>query len=170
MAAVAKGLVQMGVGIGILTKTKITNDWYSKSLLVYKVLMSKAASQHHGRIGLIWREDHDGFEVEAIWPLTQNLLSFQLFTGNKRYYVMGIYIPPNCTTGVDNLRVAWEAAPQTAPPSLSGTSTSSLRAPPMTGWMQLLTCWKRSIPPISPTIFSLDDAASSGDGRARPSA
>jgi hypothetical protein len=26
MAAVAKGLAQMGVGIGILTKTKVTND------------------------------------------------------------------------------------------------------------------------------------------------
>jgi hypothetical protein len=30
MAAAAKGLVQMGVGIGILTKTKVANNWYSK--------------------------------------------------------------------------------------------------------------------------------------------
>jgi hypothetical protein len=29
--------------------------------------------------------------------------------GNESFYVMGIYIPPNCTTGVDNLLVAWEA-------------------------------------------------------------
>jgi hypothetical protein len=35
MAAAAKGLVQMGVGIGILTETKVTNDQYLKSLLGY---------------------------------------------------------------------------------------------------------------------------------------
>jgi hypothetical protein len=32
MAAAAKGLAQMGVGIGILTKEKVTDDQYSKSL------------------------------------------------------------------------------------------------------------------------------------------
>ena len=88
---------------------KVTNDWYSKSILGYRVLILKAASPHQGGIGLIWREDHKGFEVKAIWPLTPNLMSFQLVTGNERFYVMGIYIPPNCTLGVDDLRVAWEA-------------------------------------------------------------
>ncbi len=71
--------------------------------------MSKVASLHQGGIGLIWWEDHDGFEVKAVWPLTPNLMTFQLLTGDERYYVMGIYIPPNCMMGVDNLRVAWEA-------------------------------------------------------------
>jgi hypothetical protein len=67
------------------------------------VLVSKAASPHQGGIGCIWRVDHDGFEVKAVRPLTPNLLTFQLVTGNKRYYVMGIYTPPNCTTGMDDL-------------------------------------------------------------------
>jgi hypothetical protein len=53
MAAAAKGLAQMGVGIGILTKTKVTNNWYAKFLLGYRVLVLKAASQHQGGIGLI---------------------------------------------------------------------------------------------------------------------
>jgi hypothetical protein len=99
MAAAAKGLAQMGVGIGILTKTKITNNWYLKSLSGYWVLASKATSPHRGGIGLIWREGHNGFEVEAIRPLTPNLMSFQLVTGNERYYVMGIYIPPTVWRG-----------------------------------------------------------------------
>jgi hypothetical protein len=64
--------------------------------------VSKAASPHQGGIGLIWKEDHDGFEVKAVWPLAPNLMAFQLVTGNERYYVMGIYIPPNCTTGVND--------------------------------------------------------------------
>jgi hypothetical protein len=172
MAAAAKGLVQMGVGIGILTKTKVTNDQYSKSLSGYRVLVSKAASPHQGGIGLIWREDHDGFEVKAVQPLTPNLLSFQLVMGNKRYYVIGIYVPPNCMMGVDDLQVAWEAyhTPHIAPPLSSGISTSGSRTPSMTGRMQLSTFWKRSTPLISPAIFSLDNAVSSGDGCAGPSA
>jgi hypothetical protein len=60
LAAAAKGLAQMGFGIGILTKTKVTNNQYSKSLSGYRVIVSKAASPHQGVIGLIWREDQDG--------------------------------------------------------------------------------------------------------------
>jgi hypothetical protein len=61
-------------------------------------------------------------------------------------------------------------APQTVPPSLSGTSTSSLRTPLTTGQMQSLTCWKRTTPPNSPALFYLDNAASSGNRHAGPSA
>ncbi len=35
MAAAAKGLAQMGARIGILTKMKVTNNQYSKSLSGY---------------------------------------------------------------------------------------------------------------------------------------
>jgi hypothetical protein len=116
MAAAAIGLVHMEVGVAVLTKRKVTYNWYSKSLSGYRVLVLKAASQHQGGIGLIWREDHNGFEVEAVRPLTPNLMSFPLVTGNERFYVMGIYIPPNCTLGVDDLRVAWEACPANCTP------------------------------------------------------
>ncbi len=63
MAAAAKGLVQMGVGIGILTKTEITDNLYSKFPLGYRAILFKAVSSHQGGVGLIWREDHDGFEA-----------------------------------------------------------------------------------------------------------
>jgi hypothetical protein len=84
------------------------------------VLISKVASPHQGGIGLIWREDHNGFEVKAVWPLTPNMMSFQLVTGDERFYVMGIYIPPNCTSGVDDLRVAWEVCPADCTPLVIG--------------------------------------------------
>ncbi len=53
-------------------------------------------------------------------PYGPCLMSFQLLTGNKRYYIMGIYIPPNCTAGVDDLRVAWEAYPTDCTPLVVG--------------------------------------------------
>ncbi len=103
MAAAAKGLVQMGVGIRIQTKTKITDDQYSKSLLGYRVIVSNAVSSHQGGLGLIWSKDHIGFDVKAVQLASPNLLTFQLITGNKWFYIMGIYISPNCTTRVDDL-------------------------------------------------------------------
>ena len=59
----------------------------------------------------MWKESHQFFEVEAATAVTPNLLTFQLVTGYERFYVMGIYIPPNDTTGVDALRTAWAACP-----------------------------------------------------------
>jgi hypothetical protein len=87
----------------ICTTPKITDDQNSKSLLGYRVIVSKAVSPHQGGLGLNWREDQDGFKVKAIQLASPNFLTFQLITGNERFYVMGINIPPNCTMEVDNL-------------------------------------------------------------------
>jgi hypothetical protein len=73
--------------------------------------VSKATSHKQGGIALIWKEGLSSFEVEAACIVTPNLLTFQLVTGYKRFYVMGTYIPPNDTTGVDALWAAWNACP-----------------------------------------------------------
>ena len=79
----------------------------------YKVLLTKATSKHQGGIALFWQPDHEGFEVEATRVVTPNLITFQLVTGDKQYYVMGRYLPPNDTGGGggDDLQAAWEACP-----------------------------------------------------------
>jgi hypothetical protein len=65
----------------------------------YKVLATKAPSKHRGGITLLWKLDHKAFEVEAARILTPNLITFQLVTGDKQYYLIGIYFPPNNTVG-----------------------------------------------------------------------
>jgi hypothetical protein len=54
---------------------------------------------------------------------------FQLVTGEERYFVMGAYIPPPDTTGVDDLRVAWAARPTNCKPLLLGDLNIDFRAP-----------------------------------------
>jgi hypothetical protein len=115
MAAAAKGLAQKGVGIGILTKTKVTNDQYSKSLLAYRVLVLKAASPHQGGIGLIWREDHNGFEVKAV----PNLEPIVLPTHHGRQEVLphgDLHPPPTVQWGWAIFEWHERRALQTAPP------------------------------------------------------
>jgi hypothetical protein len=82
LAAAAKGLRQMGVGCAVLTETKLTDDWYPKFVLGYRVISSKAASPHQGGVALLWRESEDqGFLVEAAHIASPNILTFQLVTG-----------------------------------------------------------------------------------------
>jgi hypothetical protein len=111
LASAAKGLVQMGIGAAILMEMKIMDDWYPKLTLGYKIILSKATTNKQGEIAPVWKEGHSSFEVEAARVVTPNLLTFQLITGYKRFYVMGIYIPSNNTMGVDVLWAAWSACP-----------------------------------------------------------
>jgi hypothetical protein len=98
----------MGVNCAVLTKVKIMNDKYPRCATRFKVISSKATSHSQGGIALLlWNEGHASFEVEAAKIVTPNLLTFQLVTGYDQYYVMGTYIPPNDTVGVDVLRGAW---------------------------------------------------------------
>ncbi len=96
----------MGVGIAVVTETKITDARYTHLASGYKILASKVASHNQGEIALLWKENHQGFEVESAKILTPNLLTFQLVTGDERFYCMGVYIPPTDTMGVDDLRAA----------------------------------------------------------------
>ena len=84
----------MGAGCCILTKTKLTEDRYPKFVSGYRVIASKATSPRQGGIALLWEEGHRDFEVEAVQVRTSNLLTFQLVTGEERFFVLGAYIPP----------------------------------------------------------------------------
>ena len=145
LASVAKGLVQMGVDVAVLTEMKITDDRYPHLTSVYKVLSSKAASRHQGGIALLWKENHPGVEVEAAQILTPNLLTFQLVMGDEQYYCMGVYISPNNSMGVEDLRSAWDACPDGCIPIILGDLNIDFGTPAMNGRSRLSTSSTRPI-------------------------
>ncbi len=121
LAAAAKGLSQMGVGCAVLTETKLTDDRYPKFVQGYHAIASRAASPQQGGVALLWRESEAlGFLVEGVNVVSPNILTFQLVTGGVRFYVMGAYIPPADTTGVVDLRSAWDKCPANCHPLLLG--------------------------------------------------
>ena len=99
----------MGVGLAVLTETKLKDDRYTRLASGFKILVSKATSHNQVGIALLWKENHPVYEVESARIVTPNLLTFQPITGDERFYCMGIYIPPTDTLGVEDLRAAWEA-------------------------------------------------------------
>ncbi len=60
-------------------------------------MCSKAVSGHQGGVALMWKENNPKFEVESVlFNNGPNIVTFQLTTGDERFFVIGIYVPPNC--------------------------------------------------------------------------
>ncbi len=111
MTAAAKGLCHLGISCAVLTETKLTDERYPKLVLGYWVILSKAASPQQRGVALLWRAEHQDFEVKAVNIVSPNILTFQLVTGEDQFFVLGAYIPPTDTTGVDDLRATWAKCP-----------------------------------------------------------
>ncbi len=111
MKQVAPGLAQMRIGVGVLTKTNFFDDWYLKTATGYMIMSSKVASCSQGGVALAWRENKLKFKVKLVLFHGPNMLTFQLTMGDEQIYVVGTYIPPNCTRGVEDIRRAVEAYP-----------------------------------------------------------
>jgi hypothetical protein len=120
LTAAAKGLCHLGVGCAVLTETKLTNERYPKLISGYQVILTKAASPQQGGVALLWRAEHQDFEVKAVNIISPNILMFQLVTGEDRFFVVGACIPPADTMGVDDLRATWAKCPVNCKPLLLG--------------------------------------------------
>ncbi len=94
-----------------------------------QILVSKVTSHNQGGIALSWKENHPGYEVESARIATLNLLTFQLVTGNERFYCMGIYTAPTDTMGVEDLWAAWKACPEGCIPLVLGDLNINFNEP-----------------------------------------
>jgi hypothetical protein len=125
----AKGLAKMGAGCAVLLEIKITDDCYARMMSGYKILATKVPSKHQGGIALLWKLDHELFEVEAARIMTPNLITFQLVMGDEQYYIMGIFIPPNDTAEGEDLWAAWEACLANCSPIVMGNLNINVEYP-----------------------------------------
>jgi hypothetical protein len=73
----------MGVGLAVLTETKLKDDRYTRLASGFKILVSKATSHNQVGIALLWKENHPVYEVESAQIVTPNLLTFQPITGDE---------------------------------------------------------------------------------------
>jgi hypothetical protein len=138
LTSAAKGLAQMGVNCAVLTEVKIMNDKYPRCASRFKIILLKVTSHSQGGIALLWNKGHASFEIKAAIIVTPNLLSFQLVMGYERFYMMGTYIPPNDTTGVDALCKAWASCPANCIPLVLGDLNVNFEHPRDAGEEQII--------------------------------
>ena len=107
----------------------MTHNKYPRYTPGYNVIASKATSHNQGGVALLWKEGDDLPGVEAACIVMPNLLTFQLITDVERFYVMGIYIPPNDSLGVNDLRAAWNSCPADCVPLILGDLNINFKHP-----------------------------------------
>jgi hypothetical protein len=53
LTQVATDMAQMGIGLAVVTETKIVNKWYPKATLGYTIMCSKVASCNQRGVALM---------------------------------------------------------------------------------------------------------------------
>jgi exonuclease III len=104
-------MAQANVDLGVLQETKLTDGVYTRWSSEYHVHATDAPSTQQGGVALTHR-DTDLFQVEAVQTFGPNVISWQLVTGKRRWYVVGCYIPPTCTTTIEQVQQAIDHRPR----------------------------------------------------------
>ncbi len=104
-------MAQMGIDVAVLTVTKFVDNRYLNMAAGYTIMCSKARSCTQGGVALVWKKNNLRFEVKLVLFHGPNTLMFQLMMEDEQLYVIGTYIPTNCTRGVEDIQRAAEACP-----------------------------------------------------------
>jgi hypothetical protein len=97
LVSAARALQQMNIDIAILTETKITDECYTRHSSGYEIRSSKARRSSQGGFAICWR-DSEVSQTEGIRFHGPNVVSCEVTSGQKRWLVLGAYIPPSEAT------------------------------------------------------------------------
>ena len=105
LEAALRGMEQVNLDMGILQETKITDGVYTRASAGYRVVATDAPSRHRGGIAMFYREGA-GFAVEEVRQYGPNVLSFEVVSGRRRWYIVGCYVAPDDAQTIDQLVTA----------------------------------------------------------------
>ena len=91
--------------LGIFQEMKCTDGIYTCDSAGYRVVATDAPSRHHGRFALFYRPS-PLFEVEAVREYGPNVLSFEVATGARRWYIIGCYLAPDDAETIERVVTA----------------------------------------------------------------
>ena len=81
------------MNLGIFQETKITKRIYTRKCSGYRVVAMKAPSVHSVDIDVLYRVAYQ-LSVEALQTYGANVFSFQMASGDRRWFIMGLYLGP----------------------------------------------------------------------------
>jgi hypothetical protein len=118
----------MGVDLGNLLETKVTDGIYTQKSSGYLVAALNPPSTHQGGIALFWQPNK--LYVVKDWQIWgPNVLTFVLITGSTRFFAVGCYIPANDLSTLATIKQAWSKCPCGHTPILIGDLNINLRPP-----------------------------------------
>ena len=105
LEAALRGMEQENLDMGIMQETKITVGVYTRASAGYRVVATDAPSRHRGGIAMFYREGA-GFAVEEVRQYGPNVLSFEVVSGRRRWYIVGCYVAPDDAQTIDRVVTA----------------------------------------------------------------
>ena len=128
LEAALQGMSQANMDLGILQDTKLTDGIYTRGSADYSVIAMNVLSRHHGGVALFYRSEPH-FVVEAVEKFGPNVLGFQLATGVRRWYIVGVYIAPEDTMTMEQGVEAIRRKPRGAALLVAGNFNVDIAAP-----------------------------------------
>ena len=89
-----RGMAQANTDLGVFQDTKCTDGIYTLELAGYRVVATDAPRRHRGGVALLYRPSAQ-FAVEEVREYGPNVISFEVVTGRRRWYIIGCYITPD---------------------------------------------------------------------------
>ena len=123
-----RSLHQGNVKIGVLHKTKLTKRIHKLYSAGYKVWATEAERRQWDRITIVCREEA-GWKVEGATSFVPHVEFFTITAGQKRWYVVGKYVPPNDQLTVHQVEQALARFPEGVETLLVGDLNARLAQP-----------------------------------------
>ena len=89
-----RGMAQANIDLGVFQETKCTDGIYTHQSAGYCVLATDAPSRHCGGVAIFYRLS-SLFAVEEVREYGPNVISFEVATGRRRWYIIGCYLAPD---------------------------------------------------------------------------
>ena len=87
-------MAQAIIDLGVFQETKCTDGIYTFKSAGYRVVATDAPSRHRGGVALFYRPSAL-FAVEEVREYGPNVISFEVATGRRRWYIIGCYLAPD---------------------------------------------------------------------------
>ena len=111
MEAERRVMEQANMDLGVMQETKITDGVYTRALAGYRVVATDEPSRHRGGVALFYREGA-GFAVEEVMPYGPNVISFEVVTSRRRWYIIGCYLAPDDARTIERVVTAMGDQPR----------------------------------------------------------
>ena len=113
---------------GEFQKNKPTKRIYMHGYSEYKMVATEEPSTHSGSVAILYRAE-ENFSVESLHTYGPNVVSFQMASGDKWWYIAGYYLDPDDASTIEDIFTAIRKQPQGDALLVVGDFKTNLAAP-----------------------------------------
>ena len=91
-----RGMSHANMDLGIFQENKLTDGFYTCGSAGYSVVATDGPIHHCDGVSVFYRPS-PRYAVEVVHHFGQNVVGFQMATGEWRWYIVGCYLAPDDT-------------------------------------------------------------------------